>query len=172
MEAVNSLSDKTISIRDGWELNLMNEYKVLISSEDSPVDLDRLTESGDFIALYLTGEIPEELQDPKTMMRPYQISIKKNENGGIDQTVYALPNKFKRSHQNGTWTPFEKSVMKASMYLSDRFFYSRKPAVANLKYPIFDKFANIGLFGDIRRGFVQEIAKDGMFFGDRISKIQ
>ena len=172
MEVVNSLSEKKVLIDDGWEANLMNDYFVLQSSENSPVDIDSLIEPGNFIALYLTGEIPEELQNPKTMMRPYQISIKENENGGIDQTIYALPEKFKRTYQNGVWTPFEKTAMKASVYLSDRFSNLRKPAISNLKFPIFDKFANIGIFGDIRRANVKGIERDGLFFSDRIAKIQ
>lgn len=171
MEVINSLSSKKIIIDDGWEANLMSEYNILISSKDNPINLNQFKETGNFISLYIDGDIPDELRDPKTPMCPYQISNRKIDDEILEQTIYALPIKYKRTYQNNNWSPFIKTDMKASVYLSDRFSNSRTPAVSNLKFPIFDKFANIGLYGNIRKGYIKELKKDELVFRDRISKI-
>ena len=170
METVNSLSSEKIYFEDGWKVNLMNEYKILLTSEEAPVNLDNLREIGNFVTLNLSGTIPDDLLDPKTMMRPYQISNKEIENG-IEQTVYALPFKYQRTYQNGTWSQFIKTDMKFSFYISDRFSNFKTPARENLKFPFFDKFANVGFFGEIKKGIVKETIKDGLGFNDFIAKI-
>ena len=170
LEVVNSLSSKKIFIDDGWEANLLNEYTVIQTTEKTPLNIDNLKINGNYIALYIDGTIPEEILNPSTRMRPYQISVKEVDQK-IEQTIYALPIKYKRYYQNNTWSSFKISEMKASVYLSDRISNSKFPAISKLKYPIFDKFANIGLYGNIRNAKINKNESDGLFLIDKIFKI-
>lgn len=174
MEAMNDLGSKKIHIDDGWELNILSRYIPVYTTEDNPLDVDSLTKSEtmSYVAQYITGAaLPEELTDPTTVCRPYQIQNELQDDMSVKQTIYKLPRKYQRVYKDGVWSPFTSTDMKASLYMTDRIGEKRTPIVSKIAYPIFDKFGNLGLYDFPKRIYVNKKEKDGLFFEDRLTKI-
>lgn len=111
--------------------------------------------------------------DPEPLMddRPYQIENVLNDDGSITQTLYAIPKKYIRTFNKNTWSPFTEENMLTSLIMTDRISEQRTPAIQNYTLPIFDKFANVGLYSDIRRTIANDRINDGTFFSDSLTRI-
>lgn len=178
MQCINDMSLKKIFIKDGWIKNIFMQYEPIPSTNTEPFDIDILTkkETKNYIVQYIknTSSIPAELIDPESsnwMIRPYQIENVLNDDGSITQTLYAIPKKYIRTFNKNTWSPFTEENMLTSLIMTDRISEQRTPAIQNYTLPIFDKFANVGLYSDIRRTIANDRINDGTFFSDSLTRI-